>query len=380
MAYRRHSANLTTAPVLISRSSDVLPLDAFRRKLPEWFDRVARPLPWRTDRTPYRIWVSEVMLQQTRVDQATPYFERFMAAFPTLESLAAADLHDVLLKWEGLGYYSRARNLHRATGIVVREHAGRVPDTEAAFSALPGVGPYTAAAVLSIAYARPLAVLDGNVARVLTRVFAIDDDVKAGRTRSRLLQLASSLLLAKDPGRFNEAMMELGATVCTPVRPACPDCPLSEVCLARELGTPERFPVSRPKAPVPHFNIAVGVIYREDGCVFIQRRPEEGLLGGLWEFPGGKQEAGETMEEACRREIFEEVGVEVNVGRQIARIRHAYTHFKITLHAFRCASVTPVPEELERPSAWLPPAELVLYPFPRANRRLIETLLKDAQS
>lgn len=334
-------------------------------------------MPWRETDDPYRIWISEVMLQQTRVDQAWPYYERFTDAFPTVEALADADLDDVLRLWEGLGYYSRARNLHRAAQRVVTEYDGRVPDTEDAIRTLPGVGPYTAAAVLSIAYGRPLAVLDGNVIRVLTRVFAVADDVTSSRTRRHLQALADALLPAEQPARFNEAMMELGATVCSPSSPACPTCPLGEVCAAYAAGEPERYPVSKKKKPIPHHDIAVGVIADDTGRILVTKRPEDAMLGGLWEFPGGKVEPGESVEAACERELREELGVEAEVGEPLARIDHAYSHFKITLHAFACRIVDGTPEHYEaQPMEWVAVEDLGDYAFPRANRRLIETLVE----
>ena len=353
---------------------------AFRGALPAWFDGAQRPMPWRASgadgrRDPYRVWVSEVMLQQTRVETATPYFERFVAAFPTVEALAAAPLDDVLKRWEGLGYYSRARNLWRAARAVAAEHGGEVPDTEAAFRALPGVGPYTAAAVLSLAFDRPLAVLDGNVARVLARVFAVEADAKAGRTRRALQALADRLLDAERPGRFNEAVMELGATVCTPRSPDCPRCPLNGVCAAYAEGEPERYPVTSKAKPVPHHTVVVAVVADGAGRLLIQRRPEDAMLGGLWEFPGGKQEPGEALPETCRREVREELGVGIEVGAPLARVEHAYSHFRITLHAFRCRLVEGEPRSASgEPVRWVRPEDLDGYAFPRANRRVIEAL------
>ena len=332
-------------------------------------------MPWRETSNPYRIWISEVMLQQTRVDQARPYYERFTDAFPTVEALAAAPLDEVLLRWEGLGYYSRARNLHRAAQLIVQEHSGRLPESYDAIRALPGIGPYTAAAVLSIAFGQPHAVLDGNVARVLTRVFTISDDVKRTSTRRRLQTLADRLLATEAPGDFNQAVMELGATVCTPSTPACPGCPLRDGCQAYAEGRPEAYPVSAKKPPVPHYDVAVGLVFDEGGEVLIQRRREDGLLGGLWEFPGGKREEGEALEATCRRELQEELGIEVEVEAPFGRIDHAYTHFKITLHAFRCRLRKGTPTAKEgQPLRWVGLGDLDQYAFPRANRRLIEQL------
>ncbi len=348
---------------------------AFRRDLLRWYASARREMPWRGDADPYRIWVSEVMLQQTRVDQARPYYERFTRAFPTVEALAKADRGHVLRLWEGLGYYSRARYLHEAARHVVREHGGHVPDTYDAIRALPGVGPYTAAAVLSIAYGRPHAVLDGNVIRVLTRVFAIDEEATSSRTRRRLRALAGALLPPERPADFNQAVMELGATCCTPTAPRCPTCPLAEICAARAAGEQEKYPVKKKRAPVPHYDVAVGLVFDAEGHVLIQRRPDDAMLGGLWEFPGGKQEPGEPLEQTCRRELREELGIEVEDVRPFHRLDHAYSHFKITLHAFRCRLASGTPEaRAGQPLRWVAPEALGDYAFPRANRRLIEQL------
>ena len=354
---------------------------AFQRDLLAWYRRVARPMPWRQTSDPYRIWISEVMLQQTRVDQARPYYERFVEAFPTVEKLAAAPLDEVLLRWEGLGYYSRARNLHRAAQKVVADFDGRLPRTSEAIRALPGVGPYTAAAVLSIAFGEPHAVLDGNVARVLARVFTVSADVKRTSTRRRLQALADGLIPADVPGDFNQAVMELGATACTPRQPVCLRCPIQSVCGAFAEGRPEAYPVSAKKPPVPHHDVAVGLVFNDRGEVLIQRRKEDGLLGGLWEFPGGKREGGETMEAACARELREELGIEVDVEAPFGRVDHAYSHFKVTLHAFRCRLLrgTPIPQE-GQPLRWVAPDALDGYAFPRANRRLIERLARSRQA
>lgn len=348
---------------------------AFRQDLLDWYADEKRAMPWRKTSDPYRIWVAEVMLQQTRVDQAEPYYQRFLEAFPTVEALAEAEQDEVLRRWEGLGYYARARHLHEAAQQVVEAHGGRVPETYDEIRELPGVGPYTAAAVLSIAYGKPHAVLDGNVARVLARVFTLEEDVTKGRTRRRLRALAGELLDPERPGAFNQALMELGATVCTPTLPGCPRCPIRTVCGAYAASTQADYPVKKKKAPVPHHNIAVGLIFNEAGEVLIQRRPEDGLLGGLWEFPGGKREDDEALEETCRRELREELGIEVEIDGLFHRLDHAYSHFKITLHAFRCQIQDGTPRAKEnQPMRWVALDALDDYAFPRANRRLIEKL------
>ena len=347
---------------------------AFRTDLLDWYDANKRSMPWRETDDPYRIWVSEIMLQQTRVDTVRDYYPRFLEAFPTVETLAAADRDEVLKYWEGLGFYARARHLHEAAQTVVDEHDGTVPTTMDAIRDLKGIGPYTAAAVLSIAHDQPHAVLDGNVTRVLSRVFAVEEDATTSTAQRELRRLANDLLSSDRAGDFNQAMMELGALVCTPSTPLCDRCPLQNVCRAHEAGTEEDYPITPESEPVPHHDIAVGLVF-DDDQLLIQRRPDEGLLGGLWEFPGGKQEEDESMEAACRRELKEELGIEVAVEDLFYTLSHAYSHFKITLHAFRCHVVDGTPEAREgQPFRWVGIDALDDYAFPRANRRLIEEL------
>lgn len=349
---------------------------AFRGDLRAWFQRFARDLPWRRTDDPYRIWLSEIILQQTRVDQGTAYFERFVSRFPTVRDLAEATLDDVLKAWEGLGYYSRARNLHTAARQVVDEFGGLLPESAADLKKLPGVGPYTAAAVASIAFGEPEAVLDGNVIRVISRLGAFRGDVTRSASRRILQSAADALLDIERPAVHNEAMMELGALVCTPSSPDCPVCPVRSFCAAADEGAPEAYPRKRKRAPVPHYDIAVGVIRRRDDRILIQKRPVDAMLGGLWEFPGGKKRPDEEPADAAVREIREELGINVSVDGRLDSIDHAYSHFRITLHPFTCA----IDDSSEEPSSsqpikWVARDELADYAFPRANRRLIESLL-----
>jgi len=351
-------------------------MDALSQRIPAlhaWYRANARDLPWRRRGDAYAVWVSEIMLQQTRVTAAIPYYERWMLALPTLRALARADDHTVLRLWEGLGYYSRARNLLRAARIVVERHGGRIPDDPREFQALPGVGPYTAAAVMSIAFGRDLAVVDGNVRRVLARLTALPEDPRSGEGRRRIDRLARDLLPPGRAGVHNQALMELGALVCPPRSPSCAACPLREPCLGR--ATPEAYPVRRPRKRRPHHRVAVGIVRRPDGRVLIDRRPYGGLLGGLWEFPGGKIEPGETPARAAVRELREELGVRAEPVAELPPVEHAYSHFTVTLHPLLCRFVEMDPAAGEgREWRWVPPGELPHHPMPRANRKILELL------
>jgi A/G-specific adenine glycosylase len=314
------------------------------------------------------------MLQQTQVAAVIPYYLRFIETFPTIHSLAEASEERVLKLWEGLGYYSRARNLHQAARTVVTTFDGKIPQTVEAFRSLRGVGEYIAAAVQSIAFSAPVPVVDGNVKRVISRLrrepFPVN---RAGAVRV-YQSIAEALLDRRSPGVFNQAMMELGALVCTPRAPRCPECPVAAFCDAQLQGEVAAFPKREKRKPVPTHRIAVGVVWR-DRCVLVAKRKPEGLLGGLWEFPGGRIEPGESPEEACRREVREEVGLTVAVVRHIAEIRHAYTHFKIIMDVFECRYLSGR-ISLNGPVAakWTTLEGLKQLPFPKANNKFIPLL------
>jgi len=345
----------------------------------QWFEQNARDLPWRRSRDPYLIYLSEIIMQQTRIDQGTPYFVRFSDVFPTIESLANAPLDRVLKEWEGLGYYSRARNLHRSAKLIVELYDGAIPSEFAQLRHLPGIGDYTAAAILSIAYRQPYAVLDGNVIRVLSRLSKFAGEVTLARSRKILSDMATELLDTKAPGIHNEAMMELGALVCTPRNPDCENCPLNQVCLSGKSGLALNFPVKKKKPPTPHYDVAVGIISNNHDEFLIQRRPDQGMLGGLWEFPGGKKEPDESLRDSCRRELQEELGIDVMVGEALPPVNHAYSHFKITMHAFHCTILSGEPSSPKGlPIKWVAREKMNDYAFPKANRALFESLGRDA--
>jgi A/G-specific adenine glycosylase len=314
------------------------------------------------------------MLQQTRVGAVIPYFERWMAAFPTLRRLAQAPEDRVLALWEGLGYYSRARNLQAAARVVEERHGGAVPRDPEAFRALPGVGEYTAAAVLSIAFGTDLAVVDGNVRRVLSRLAALAQNPRSGPVATALRALAQQLLPPGTAPVHNQAIMELGATVCAPGTPDCSKCPLASPCRARASGKPGAYPVRGVRPLVPHRDVAVAIV-RRGGKLFIDRRPYGGLLGGLWEFPGGKVEPGETVEDTLARELREEFGMIAEVQESLPRVDHAYSHLRVTLHPRLCRFVAMDPRIGEgNPWKWVRPSQLSEHPMPRANRKIIEHL------
>ncbi len=352
----------------------------FIEPLLRWYRSCRADLPWRSDPKPYHVWLSEVMLQQTQVETVIPYYRRFLAAFPTIAELAAAPLDDVLKLWEGLGYYSRARNLHRAAAIVVAEHDGELPAEVSELRTLPGVGRYTAGAIASIAFGRPAPVLDGNVMRLISRLLDLDDDITLSATQNKLWGIAADWLPGNGAGEYNQALMELGQKICKPKNPLCATCLLQPHCRAFAQGTQLERPVRSKRAPRPHFDVTAGLIRDDHGRLLIAQRPLDGLLGGLWEFPGGKVEGQESFTECLRRELREELAIEVDVGRLFAVVDHAFTHFKITLHAFECRYLGALPP-YEEPQAievlnwaWASEEQLGQYSFGKADRQVIAEL------
>lgn len=308
--------------------------NALRRALLRWYQREARDLPWRRTHDPYAIWVSETMLQQTRVETVIPYYERFLERFPTVETLADADADDLMEHWAGLGYYRRARNLQAAARRVVDEHDGNLPEEIDDLLALPGVGRYTAGAVASIAFDRPAPVVDGNVARVFARIFGIREDVRSAPVQALLWEKAEALARGHRPGDLNQAVMELGATVCTPKAPKCSACPVAKLCMARMDGDPEALPVKSAKK-APKRVLAVAARLARNGRFLAVRRPPEGLLGGLWELPGGEFQPGETPEAAITRNLRERLGLKAKACQLLGTVEHVFTHRLLTLHVLR---------------------------------------------
>ena len=308
------------------------------------------------------------MLQQTRVETVIPYYLKFLERFPTVETLARAPLGDVLKVWENLGYYARVRNLHKAAGEITTGFGGRIPECMEEIIRLPGIGRYTAGAILSIAFGRAVPAVDGNVRRVISRLYAIGESVDDEAVRERIEALVRTLVPTREPGRFNQALMELGAVCCTPKSPACPACPLHDDCRARLQGLEHRLPVRGKKKSVPHREVAAAVIRDGEGRILIVQRPSHGLLGSLWKFPGGILDSGESPGKGLKRIVREELDIGIGVGSPLAAVNHAYTHFRITLTAFACTLREGSPAG---PSwRWAGVDEIDGLPFSKADRMI----------
>ena len=342
--------------------------ETFAGRLLDWYAKHGRRLPWRGITDPYAVLVSEYMAQQTRVETVIPYYLRWMEQFPTVQALADAPQEAVLKAWEGLGYYARARNLHKAARAIVTEHDGRIPSSVNELRALPGIGEYTAAAVASLVFRADEPALDGNLRRVLARVTALEEDAKSPKSMSRLTALARTLLPPGRVGDFNQALMDLSSQVCLPKSPRCAECPLTGFCEAFKQNRQADFPVKAKKAPVPTLTVTAGVL-RRGNTVLLTKRPADGLLGGMWEFPGGKQESGETLAECLARELREELDIDVEVGDEVGVFRHAYSHFRVVLHAFECEITGGEPRPLASDSLeWVPVERLGEYAMGKIDR------------
>ncbi|MFH1998839.1 MAG: A/G-specific adenine glycosylase [Planctomycetota bacterium] len=355
----------------VKRIRRALQIETVKEAMPVWYARNRRSLPWRRRRDPYAIWISEIMLQQTRVAQAIPFYKRFMERFPDVQSLAKASLDDLLKAWEGMGYYCRARNLHRAARQIVEEFNGKLPGTVDELLLLPGIGRYTAGAIASIAFDHDEPVLDGNVMRVLCRIFAVIDDPKAKATQNRLWTLARDLIPPGKAGAFNQALMELGAMVCLPRNPRCDGCPVTTICLARIRKIQADLPLKKKKSPVPHKTEAAGVVWKK-GRILICRRKPEGLLGGLWEIPGCEKRGGEPLEETLAKSIREKAGIEIRIDGPLVVVSHTYSHFHVTVSAFTCAWLSGRTRAGRGEALkWVKPPDLENYAFPAVVNKIL---------
>ncbi len=347
-------------------------------KILDWYALNARPLPWRGRSSPYEVWVSEIMLQQTRVETVIPYYLRWMRRFPDICSLANAPEEEVLRYWEGLGYYARARNLWRAAQVVQSNFQGELPKEMRALRKLPGIGDYTAAAIASIAFGQDEATLDGNIRRVLARLIASRLPLRTKESDRELIQFARTHLPSGRAGDYNQALMDLGAMVCTPRQPRCDLCPLVADCRSAQLGIQNEIPMAKPKNKLPHYIVTAAIITQNDRFLITQR-PRQGLLGGMWEFPGGKCHDQESLEECLKREIREELNLEIEVEKPFGVYRHAYTHYRVTLHAFFCSiqnGTQPHPTQGQA-FQWVEPSQLSQFPMGKIDRQITYQILSE---
>lgn len=347
----------------------------------DWFSRHKRDLPWRRTYAPYHVWISEIMLQQTQMERGVEYFKRWIERFPDVHSLADAGEDEILKLWEGLGYYSRARNLHKAAQIVRDRHHGRLPAAPEELQALPGIGPYTARAIASIAFEADVCVIDANVERVMSRLFNIEGPVKSRQTQQEIGRHCARLLPKGNARAFNQALMEFGSLLCSPKKPSCTVCPVAASCQARAEGVQEERPTTaKPLSPI-YLTMATGVLVH-DGRVLTQKRMADDIWANLWEFPGGIVEEGETPQQAVIREYLEETGLAVNHPTPIASFKHSYTRYRVTLHAFTVTLISD-PSDMVLSAAqehrWARWSEITALAFPAGHRKLVRHLDGNAE-
>ncbi len=343
----------------------------FADNLCSWYAKNARDLPWRRTKDPYKIWISEIMLQQTTVATVIPYYVRWVKEFPTVVRVAQAPLQKILRLWQGLGYYARAKNIQKAAKIICREHQGKIPQTPDELRRLPGFGPYTTGAVLSIAFGQRYPIIDANVRRVAMRQLAIKGFSET-KHDARIAEFLDGVMPQKNMSVFNQGLMELGALVCRSNGAACNVCPVKISCRAYEKGIQELIPQAR-KSVLKNIDVAIALIKRS-GKYFIQKRPSKGLLADLWEFPGGKVEKGETPLEALKREVKEELRVDVQSAAHLFDVTHFYTQYRVKLHVFKCVLGAFPPED--KLHKWKSPRELQNFPMPSGSAKILNKLEK----
>ncbi len=344
-------------------------IEFIQKKLIDWFKKNQRALPWRKNYDPYQVWISEIMLQQTQVTTVLPYFDQWIKKLPDIKSVADAKEDTILKLWEGLGYYSRARNLQKAAKVIVEKHNGQLPNDPKAILELPGIGKYTAGAISSIAFNKPEPIVDGNVIRVIARLMNYSKNTRLPENIKHFWNWMEKSV-PKEAREFNQGMMELGALICSPKNPKCDRCPLKSRCASNKKGTMNLLPNRGKKIEKVPIKVAIAIIEKGEK-IFIQKRPSKGLMGGLWEFPGGKVEK-ETVKEALKREIKEEIGIEISNIKPFHRIKHGYTKFSVDLHCFRAKTTD---KKIPSKGKWVKIEELKKYPFPAANVRIIEKLM-----
>ncbi|MEC8314097.1 MAG: A/G-specific adenine glycosylase [Verrucomicrobiota bacterium] len=348
---------------------------SFSKELIKWFANNRRDMPWRKKPSLYRVWISEIMLQQTRVEQATPHFNRWIKIFPSLKSLINANEQEVLKAWEGLGYYSRARNIYKSAQIIKNQHNGRFPRDPIFIESLPGIGPYTKAAICSISLNLDFAVLDGNVMRVLARYFCIDKNIDKLSTQKYMQSIVDEMLPKGKAAEFNEGMMELGALICKPTNPKCDICPVKNNCRSRISNDILSYPVKNKKNKIPHLIVGAAVIKDPKKGYLVAQRNKNKMLGGLWEFPGGKKEKNESIKKCITRELKEELNIKINVGSKISKFHHLYSHFSIELHAYHANIIEGKPKAMEgQLFKWIKLKDIRNLPYSKVDLKIIEAL------
>jgi A/G-specific adenine glycosylase len=349
-------------------------LSAFRRRLLRWYDAHGRDLPWRRSRDPYRVWISEIMLQQTTVAAVVPYFERFLERFPTVAALAADDERDVLRHWEGLGYYSRARNIHKAARVLVAEYDGRFPECVAELQRLPGIGRYTAGAIASFAFDQPAPIVEANTLRLYCRLLGYDGDPRSSRGQKLLWDFAARIVPSQSPGRFNHALMDLGATVCRVTEPDCPACPVKQHCVAFREGTVAHIPAPAKKPEITELTEAA-VVVRKNGRVLLRQcRPGE-RWAGLWDFPrfGIAANRNAQVEADVLTQLRERMGIDAVVQSRLDDIRHSVTRYRIRLLCFT-AEFASGRIAAKSGARWVPSSTLDGYPLSVTGRKIADTV------
>ena len=344
----------------------------FTFELLKWYHQECEDYPWRNSKNPYFIWLSEVMLQQTRVSTALEYYHRWISTLPDVQSVAETPIDQILKLWEGLGYYNRARNFHMSCQIVIEQYNGNIPNDSSEFSKLPGVGPYISAAVMSIAFNAVFPAVDGNAIRVISRIYSIN--LPYPKSRKRIYCLLEELIDPNSPGDFNQAIMDFGRKICTPKNPSCCICTVHNYCSAYVNNNVDKYPLHIKKKPKPHYPVAVGVILK-NGMILVSKRKEGGFLGGLWEFPGGKIEDGETATDCIIREVHEELGVWVKPEMFINRVKHVYSHFSISMEAYYCQFIGGVPRAIECADwRWVSLNKIENLAFPASSHKLFKNI------
>ncbi len=356
----------------------IIEIPSFQKTLLNWFARYSRDLPWRRSYLPYHIWISEIMLQQTQMERGTAYFERWIKRFPDIASIAEASEEEILKYWEGLGYYSRARNIHKAAQLLMKKNGGQLPADRTSLLAMPGIGKYTAAAIMSLAFNKDVPLVDANIERLFARLFNIETPIKDKGQQTFIWRNAKEILPPGQARNFNQALMELGALVCRPRNPNCTVCPVHNHCQSLTLGVVDERPVPGKTTDTIRIEMVTGFL-QKGGAIFIQKRPPNGVWANLWEFPGGRIEAGETPAEALVREYMEET--EMNIGNlsKITTVKHSYTRYRVTLHCYTCFLLNgpqrPVLHEAQE-YRWITPLDLHRFAFPAGHRKLIEFMRK----